>query len=644
MKIAFIIVIYQTPSEEISRLKKEITDIGFSNYNIYIIDNTIINRGYAAGVNQGIRSALKEKCDYFFILNPDISLKGITKNNLLSGGEGFDVWGGAMKQNNQIYYGGVIDRLRMTGGLINRKPISRLTSADFVSGSLMIIKKPVVEKLGFFDENYFMYYEDVDFCYRARKFGFKVGIDSGLKYQHFEKSQHNSKKEFWLSKSRWRFFFKYGNLKQKTYEFFRLPKTLFETVIKRKFLVNFLSFNLSSFINKLLNFILFIFLVKYLKVEEYGIYNLIWAQSALFTPLVDLGTTSYGLVYLPTEKKDQFKTLFNLRLILSLVVFLLTILSSVFLFKNNINLISYTFLLSFTIFSNMFSGSYLIITSLKGKLFQSSILSVLFNIVLISSLIFTLALRKNIGLIFLVISAFYNIYSIVNYLLLKKDLTGLAIKLLDKNWFTVIKKSYVFVLIGIFANLYFKADLFLLNYLKGEKAVAVYSAGYKFLEALIFIAASYTISATPVLAKLAKGNYQRLIKRVKRDGSLLFVLGFVVSLIIFFFGPIFLPFILKHGYQPSITIAQIVCLALPFILINTIFYNFLYVSDKAHVVVYLFVSQFLINFLLNLWLIPNYSYFASAYLTVFSEIINTVISFIFVYENFRRRRKLVSAS
>lgn len=45
---------------------------------------------------------------------------------------------------------------------------------EAVSGGAMLISRAVLDKIGYFDERYFMYFEDMDFCRRARKAGFKI--------------------------------------------------------------------------------------------------------------------------------------------------------------------------------------------------------------------------------------------------------------------------------------------------------------------------------------------------------------------------------------------------------------------------------------------------------------------------------------
>ncbi|PIS15451.1 hypothetical protein COT62_03655 [Candidatus Roizmanbacteria bacterium CG09_land_8_20_14_0_10_41_9] len=229
--LAFIIVTYKTPRSEVARLKREIASIGFQNYKVYVIDNSTNNRGFAAGMNEGIQKGLRDEADLFINISPDISFKNLTEKRIQEVTARFDIAGFAMRQEGMIYYGGEIDKWRMSGGLIRKKPKKRFAEVDFASGPFMMIKRKVIEKIGLWDESYFMYYEDVDFCYRARRAGFTVGTDTGYIFDHFEISKNNPEKEKWLAKNRWKFFWRYGNWKQKVHEILRFPKTLKERTI-----------------------------------------------------------------------------------------------------------------------------------------------------------------------------------------------------------------------------------------------------------------------------------------------------------------------------------------------------------------------------------------------------------------------------
>jgi len=55
---------------------------------------------------------------------------------------------------------------------------------DFVSGGFMIIRKKIFEELKGFDENLFMYVEDMEFCFRVKKIGYKVVFDPQVVISH----------------------------------------------------------------------------------------------------------------------------------------------------------------------------------------------------------------------------------------------------------------------------------------------------------------------------------------------------------------------------------------------------------------------------------------------------------------------------
>ncbi len=645
MKIAFIFVIYKTPKQEIERLKREVKNIGFSDYKLYFVDNTNSNRGYAKAVNEGIKHGLTDKCEIFVNANPDISFKNLKSEDFLSGVKHFDIWGLAMKQDNKIYYGGEIDRWRLSGGLITKKPEKDFIECDFVSGSLMMVKKEVIDKIGLRNEDFFVYYEDVEYCYRAKKAGFKIGINSAKSYIHLEESnKSNTRKNEDLFTARLLFFLKYSDFRQKIRELIRSPLTIIEdrkvivSLIKsRSFFVSFLSLNISSIFNKFLSFLLFLVFTRNMTPQAYGIYTLVWAQVGLLAPFTDFGTTSYGLVYLPGKMKEHLSQLFSLRLFLTAIVFFATIIIS-FIFHYQSLVVFYIVLTSISLFSSAFSGNYLIINSIENKAYKSSLVSIMFNLVLIASLIGSILMFKNLTPFFIVLFLCYVGYGIVTWQLVKKATSYIRFSVDIKTWLPIVKKSYVFVLISFFAGLYFKVDVFLLKALKSEAEVGVYSAGYKFLEALMLIPASYNITSTPIFAKLAQTEPLKLWKRIKRDAIYLGTGGMTIALCAFVLSPVILPWLLKGNFQSSIAVLQIVIFALPLIMLSSILLNSLYVMGKAFYVIFVFAFQVIINFALNWFFIPRYSYIASSYITVFSEVCNLVILFVLFRYVYKKRQ------
>lgn len=632
MKTAFIFVLYKTPEAEVERLKREVKDLGLKDYLMYFIDNSVNNRGYAGGANEGIRKALKDGAVMFVVANTDISFRGLKGRDILKAAGQFDVYGLAMRQEGKTYYGGEIDKWRMSGGLIDKKPEKRFAAVGFPSGSLFFFKRGVVERIGLWDEGYFLYYEEVDFAERARRAGFKVGIDSGLVYEHFEISKESPTKNYWLFRSRLRFLWKYGSVKQKAREILRFPKTIYEEVAKRPFYLNFFSLNFASIINKILHFILFLVLIRMFKPQEYAVYTLAWTHIGLLSPILDFGTTSYGLINLPGEKQKHMSQLFSFRAVLSLVTFALTI-GLAFVFHYPIEVLTAIVLTSVAIFSNMISGTFLIFASIINKSYLTSVVSTIFQVISVAALIATIFISHSLMNIFIAIFILYLGYGLVNFFLVQKQMGKIIFEIDLPAWLKIAKKSVVYLVISLMAGFYSKADVIILNYLRGAKEVGIYSAGYRFLDAMMFMLVAYNISAIPLFSSLVKENKTQLfLSKIKKDVLLVGTIGLFTALGFFFFSPVVLPVLMKGDYGSSIQVLRIIIFALPLLLLTSVFLGGLYALGRTNQIILLFFGQVVYNVIANFLIIPRYGYVGSAWITVIGEFINTAITFTILYK------------
>jgi len=79
---------------------------------------------------------------------------------------------------------------------------------DWMAGIFLLMKSETFRKLGGFDEGYYLYYEDVDLCSRARLAGLKLLVDTGVSIQH--EAQRDSRKSprylLWHLQSALRFY------------------------------------------------------------------------------------------------------------------------------------------------------------------------------------------------------------------------------------------------------------------------------------------------------------------------------------------------------------------------------------------------------------------------------------------------------
>lgn len=134
------------------------------------------NLGFAGGNNLGINYALKNRADYILLINNDATVENKNFFIKLLEAKG-DIVSPLVKyrQGGAVLYdfGGKVDYIFGRNTHLHVLPN---VSPDYFSGVCLFIKTKVIKKIGSLDDRYFLYYEDADFCLRAKKEGFTLGF------------------------------------------------------------------------------------------------------------------------------------------------------------------------------------------------------------------------------------------------------------------------------------------------------------------------------------------------------------------------------------------------------------------------------------------------------------------------------------
>jgi GT2 family glycosyltransferase len=141
------------------------------------------NGGFAAGNNIGIKYALKkDDFDYIWLLNNDTVIEKSSLSSLVTNANKnkLGISGSALMYYHSPEeiqaYGGTVNRFFGIGKHILRKEdIDK--NLDYVVGASFLIDKKVIDKIGLLPEEYFLYYEETDYCFNSKNNGFKLGID-----------------------------------------------------------------------------------------------------------------------------------------------------------------------------------------------------------------------------------------------------------------------------------------------------------------------------------------------------------------------------------------------------------------------------------------------------------------------------------
>lgn len=208
------------------------------------------NKGYSHGVNIGIAQALKQGSTLFAVVNPDVVLDtnfvlhathSLAQNpRSIIGGKIFYAPGFEFHTKTQpietipyplipqkyfIWYAGAMvdwDHVTVTHrgvDMMDSDEFNTFDKTDLATGCCMIYDRTVLDIVGSWDTNYFMYYEDSDYCIRAKQKGIRVLYDPSIVLWHKNaQSTGGSGSEFHkhqMAKSRLRFGLKYAPLKTK---------------------------------------------------------------------------------------------------------------------------------------------------------------------------------------------------------------------------------------------------------------------------------------------------------------------------------------------------------------------------------------------------------------------------------------------
>ena len=205
------------------------------------------NIGYGAGNNKIINLC---KTKYLFILNPDTILKRNCENELLKTLNEID--------NSDLSILAPISNDKNYGFFNDLKKFEtkKKFKVSYVKGFAMLVDIKKIQSIGKFDENFFLYLEEIDLCKRLVKKGYSIYVTKTAKIKHLAAQSSNLGFEFekcrnwhWMWSSFY-FYKKYNSHLSAIIKFF--PQLLF---LFMKFIFNLMLMNREKMIKNLFRFL-----------------------------------------------------------------------------------------------------------------------------------------------------------------------------------------------------------------------------------------------------------------------------------------------------------------------------------------------------------------------------------------------------
>ncbi len=139
------------------------------------------NLGYGAGNNLGLS---KVETSYALIVNPDVTLNNDAVNKFFLSINNLGDFGiiAPISQNEKY-------------NNFNINEDKEIKEVDNVKGFAMFLNMKNLKQINFFDDNFFLYFEEIDLCRRLKKNNSKIFIDPTIKASHLGGTSHNSEIE-----------------------------------------------------------------------------------------------------------------------------------------------------------------------------------------------------------------------------------------------------------------------------------------------------------------------------------------------------------------------------------------------------------------------------------------------------------------
>jgi GT2 family glycosyltransferase len=215
--LVYIIVLTWNGKKDALECLGSLKELAYPNYRVLVIDNAsvdgtaeqvrsqfpdvelIVNKDnfrFAGGNNVGIEYALTKNADYILLLNNDTTVDKTFIDELVSTAESDTKIG---MVGPKMYYYSDPNRIWYAGGKIewwkgwlshigvremDNGQYSQTKETDFISGCCILVSRAFVEKVGMLDTTYYIYGEDVDWCIRAFRAGYRLMFEPKAKIWH----------------------------------------------------------------------------------------------------------------------------------------------------------------------------------------------------------------------------------------------------------------------------------------------------------------------------------------------------------------------------------------------------------------------------------------------------------------------------
>ena len=382
----------------------------------------------------------------------------------------------------------------------------------------------------------------------------------------------------------------------------------------------------------IIGFFFIMYTARYLGAAGFGILSFALAFTAIFGAFSDLGLSTLAVREVARDKSLARKYLGNIAVMkVFLVIFTFGLIAL------TINLLGYpeqtikvVYLVALSVIFASFSRMFYSIFQAFEKMEYQSLGQILSSALLLTGALF--AISREVSVV-----GFASIYFLVSAVVLGYSFVVCVWKFvlpkIEFDWRFLkptIKEALPFFLLAVVDIIAFKIDIVMLSLMKGDEAVGWYSAAYRLLEVLIFIPATFTSSIYPVLSNFYVSSEESLKLAYQKSFKYLSIIGWPIAVGTTILAAEIILLIYQGGFANSIIALQILIWTVPIIFSSYIFGTMFASINRQFLALKLSFLCMVLNIVLNIILIPRYSFVGAAIATVITALLVLMLFYHFL--------------
>jgi O-antigen/teichoic acid export membrane protein len=399
---------------------------------------------------------------------------------------------------------------------------------------------------------------------------------------------------------------------------------------------------IAQVISYLLGFLYVMYTARYLKAEGFGILSFALAFTGIFGVFADFGFGRLIVREVARDKSLAPKYLANISI---MKVILVTITFGLIVLV--INLLGYpaetikvVYLIALSVIFSTFTGMLNSIFQAFERMEYMSLGQILKSILMLSCTIF--AIKSGFSVI-----GFAFFYFLVSFIVLgysfiilrwkfNKLVFASAIRILEIDWsfwIPTIKEAMPFGLTGISGMIYAYMDSVMLSFMKGDEVVGWYHAAYRLVLILLVIPGIVSKAIFPTMSQFYVSSQSSLKFTHEKYVKLMLIVGIPTGIGTLLLADRIILLIFGPGYIESIIALKILIWTIVITFAGAASVKLLESINRQIIVTKMAGLAMVVNIVLNIVLIPKYSYKGASVATVITELILVGGIFIYTYKN-----------